>query len=106
LRCAAVIHHGGVGTTVAGLLAGCPTFVAPSFGDLFFWGELCGRAGVGPMPVPMYKLTRLDLQHAIRVLLSEDARDAAKIAGGYLRQADGLGAAVQHIYRGLMVETS
>ncbi|GLI61885.1 hypothetical protein VaNZ11_004396, partial [Volvox africanus] len=105
-RCAAVIHHGGVGTTVAGLLAGCPTFVAPSFGDLFLWGELCGRAGVGPMPVPIYKLTRIDLHYAILVLLSEDARDAAKALGGRLRQTDGLAAAVQHMYRGLTVETS
>ncbi len=42
-----MVHHGGVGTTAAGLLAGCPTFVAPSFGDLYFWGELCARAGGG-----------------------------------------------------------
>ncbi|GLC42175.1 hypothetical protein PLESTM_001300200 [Pleodorina starrii] len=101
-RVSAVIHHGGVGTTAAGLLAGCPTFVAPSFGDLFFWGELCGRAGVGPPPVPIYKLTAADLTGAIRVLQSEGARDAAKRAGARLRQLDGLGAAVRHIYRGLL----
>jgi hypothetical protein len=29
-----VIHHGGVGTTAAAMLAGRPSFVAPSFGDL------------------------------------------------------------------------
>ena len=29
----AVIHHGGAGTTSAGLLAGRPTFIIPFFGD-------------------------------------------------------------------------
>ncbi|KXZ43027.1 hypothetical protein GPECTOR_106g121 [Gonium pectorale] len=100
-RCSAVIHHGGVGTTAAGLLAGCPTFVAPSFGDLFFWGELVARVGCGPPPVPIYSLTAADLERAIRVLQSEAARDAAKRAGAELRRADGLGVATRHIYRGL-----
>lgn len=34
---AAVIHHGGAGTTAAGLRAGCPTCIVPFFGDQFFW---------------------------------------------------------------------
>ena len=36
-RCQAVIHHGGAGTTAAGLLASCPTTVVPFFGDQSFW---------------------------------------------------------------------
>ncbi|KAG2440699.1 hypothetical protein HXX76_003557 [Chlamydomonas incerta] len=104
-RVAAVIHHGGVGTTAAGLLAGCPTFVAPSFGDLYFWGELCARAGVGPAPVPIEKLTAQDIGDAIDVLLHSDiARQAAKRAGAQLRQDLGVAAAVTHIYRGLLAE--
>ncbi|PNW80878.1 hypothetical protein CHLRE_07g333450v5 [Chlamydomonas reinhardtii] len=106
-RVAAVIHHGGVGTTAAGLLAGCPTFVAPSFGDLYFWGELCARAGVGPAPVPIDKLTADDIGRAIDVLLSsEAARQAAKRAGALLRQDCGVSAAVAHIYRGLSAAVS
>ena len=38
-RCRAVCHHGGAGTTAAGLRAGLPTVVVPSFGDQFFWGR-------------------------------------------------------------------
>lgn len=32
-----VIHHGGAGTTSAGLRAGNPTFICPFFGDQHFW---------------------------------------------------------------------
>lgn len=32
-----VVHHGGAGTTSAGLRAGNPTFVCPFFGDQHFW---------------------------------------------------------------------
>lgn len=38
-QCSAVIHHGGAGTTSAGLRAGRPTLIRPFFGDQFFWGD-------------------------------------------------------------------
>ena len=34
---AAVVHHGGAGTTAAGFRAGLPTCIYPFFGDQFFW---------------------------------------------------------------------
>jgi len=37
----AVVHHGGAGTTAAGILAGRPTVVVPFFGDQPFWGAVC-----------------------------------------------------------------
>ncbi len=37
-RCACVVHHGGAGTTGAGLLAGRPTAILPVFADQQFWG--------------------------------------------------------------------
>lgn len=36
---AGVVHHGGAGTTAAGLRAGVPTIIKPFFGDQFFWAE-------------------------------------------------------------------
>ena len=40
-RMAAVVHHGGAGTTAEGLRAGKPTAVFPSnFGNRLFWGSL------------------------------------------------------------------
>jgi sterol 3beta-glucosyltransferase len=38
-QCAGVVHHGGAGTTAAGLRAGIPTLIRPFFGDQFFWAE-------------------------------------------------------------------
>lgn len=37
-RVSAVVHHGGAGTTAAGLTMGLPTVVVPFFGDQGFWG--------------------------------------------------------------------
>lgn len=38
-RIAGVVHHGGAGTTAAGLRAGVPTIIKPFFGDQNFWAE-------------------------------------------------------------------
>jgi sterol 3beta-glucosyltransferase len=65
-RVAAVVHHGGAGTTAAGLLAGRPTVVSPFQGDQHFWGAAVHRAGAGPEPLPAKKLTAQKLAAAIR----------------------------------------
>eukprot|EP00842_Homolaphlyctis_polyrhiza_P002882 jgi/Hompol1/3595/HPOL_006634-RA len=36
---AGVVHHGGAGTTAAGIRAGVPTLIHPFFGDQFFWAD-------------------------------------------------------------------
>jgi len=56
-RVAAVVHHGGAGTTAAGLRAGVPSIVIPFFGDQPFWGQRVQDLGVGPAPIPRQKLT-------------------------------------------------
>eukprot|EP00873_Tetraselmis_striata_P015269 jgi/Tetstr1/435533/TSEL_024437.t1 len=56
-RCSGVVHHGGAGTTAAGLRCGLPTFICPFFGDQHFWGEMVGRAHLGPKPCPVHDLT-------------------------------------------------
>ncbi|MFW5691750.1 MAG: glycosyltransferase [Chloroflexota bacterium] len=53
---AAVVHHGGAGTTGAGLRAGVPSIVVPFFGDQFFWGARVHHIGAGPAPIPNRKL--------------------------------------------------
>lgn len=51
-RCAAVVHHGGAGSTAAGLRAGKPTLVVPFLGDQPFWGSRVQALGAGPEPLP------------------------------------------------------
>ncbi|KAK9291624.1 hypothetical protein L1049_019573 [Liquidambar formosana] len=53
LQCIAVVHHGGAGTTAAGLKAACPTTIVPFFGDQPFWGERVHARGLGPAPIPV-----------------------------------------------------
>jgi UDP:flavonoid glycosyltransferase YjiC (YdhE family) len=56
-RMAAVVHHGGAGTTAAGLRAGVPSLVVPYFGDQFFWGQRVAELEVGPRPLARQKLS-------------------------------------------------
>jgi hypothetical protein len=56
-RVAAVVHHGGAGTTAAGLRAGVPTIIIPFFGDQGFWGQRVADLGVGTAPIPRKQLT-------------------------------------------------
>jgi UDP:flavonoid glycosyltransferase YjiC (YdhE family) len=45
--CRAVVHHGGSGTTAAGLRAGVPTLILWTAGDQPFWGTQLKRLKVG-----------------------------------------------------------
>jgi sterol 3beta-glucosyltransferase len=51
-KLAAIVHHGGVGTTHTGLRAGIPTVVVPFFTDQPFWARRVAALGVGPAPIP------------------------------------------------------
>ncbi|KAI7862475.1 hypothetical protein BDF14DRAFT_1876648 [Spinellus fusiger] len=62
-----VIHHGGVGTTAAGLRAGLPTVIKPFFGDQRFWGQRVKELGVG---VCITKLTVNKLYDALMKISS------------------------------------
>jgi sterol 3beta-glucosyltransferase len=57
-RMAAVVHHGGAGTTAEGLRAGRPTVICPTtMNDQLFWDRRVSELGVGPEPIPQKKLT-------------------------------------------------
>ncbi|CAN6227347.1 unnamed protein product [Urochloa humidicola] len=55
LQCKAVVHHGGAGTTAAGLKAACPTTIVPFFGDQPFWGDRVHARGVKEKAVELAK---------------------------------------------------
>lgn len=95
-RMAAVVHHGGVGTTAAGLRAGVPAVVTPFFGDQPFWGDRVHSLGVGPRPIPRRQLSSDRLADAIRVAVSDTGmRDRAAALGERIRAEDGIGRAVE-----------
>ncbi|CAI7891201.1 unnamed protein product [Closterium sp. NIES-53] len=73
-RCRAVVHHGGAGTTAAGLKAACPTTIIPFFGDQPFWGARVHAAGVGPEPIPIGSLTLDKIVAAIDFMIRDEVR--------------------------------
>ena len=46
-RVAAVVHHGGAGTTAAAARAGVPQVITPMFSDQFYWATRMVDLGVG-----------------------------------------------------------
>jgi sterol 3beta-glucosyltransferase len=97
-RMAAVVHHGGAGTTAEGLRAGVPTLILPFAVDQAFWGKRVKALGVGPSPIPFRKLTAEKLACAIQkaVTQPEIKRRAARL-GAAIRAQDGVGNAVRII---------
>lgn len=73
-----VVHHGGAGTTAAGITAGRPTLVIPFFGDQPFWGAMVAKAGAGPDPIPHKYLTADKLADAIHFCLKPESLKRAK----------------------------
>ncbi|WRX22957.1 hypothetical protein QQP08_015444 [Theobroma cacao] len=68
-----VVHHGGAGTTAAGLKAACPTTIVPFFGDQPFWGERVHSRGVGPAPIPVEEFSLEKLVAAIKFMLDPES---------------------------------
>ncbi|MBL8057868.1 MAG: glycosyltransferase family 1 protein [Anaerolineales bacterium] len=92
---AAVVHHGGAGTTAAGLAAGVPSILTPFMGDQPFWGRRVAALGVGPQPIPRSKLTVEGLARAIQQAVGDPAlRQRAADLGAQIRAEDGVGRAV------------
>ena len=102
-RMAAVVHHGGAGTTAAGIRAGCPTVVCPFFGDQTFWGRRVHELGVGTEPIPQNKLTVENLAAAIREsTFNPMLRKKAEALGERIRQEDGVAEAIVIVDRAAM----
>ncbi len=91
---AAVVHHGGAGTTAAGLRAGVPSIITPFFGDQPFWGKRVADLGVGPAPIPKKRLTAEKLAQAITEAVNDTRmRQRAAELGSKIRAEDGVGQA-------------
>jgi sterol 3beta-glucosyltransferase len=99
-RVAAVVHHGGAGTTAAGLRAGRPTLIIPHMSDQPFWGRRVHELGVGAKPIPRHRLTAETLAAGIRALVSDRAMaQQAAALGAQIRAEHGVENAVRWIER-------
>lgn len=95
-RTAAVIHHGGSGTTAQALRAGVPQVLLPLILDQFHHAHRLHLAGIAPRPVPMEKITAAELADAIQAAL-ELPPGPRQAAAARLRASDGRGEIVQRI---------
>ena len=94
-RCAAVVHHGGAGTTAAGLRSGRPTLICPHSVDQPFWARRIEALGCGPRGLPIKQLTGARFADRLRALTgTPDYTARAAGIAEQLAQEDGIATAV------------
>ena len=104
-RVSAVVHHGGAGTTAAGIALGRPTVVVPFFGDQPFWGAMVAKAGAGPFPVPSKQLTAEKLADAILEALKPTTLQRAQELGARISSEKGTEVGAQSFHDKLDVDS-
>lgn len=102
-KVAAAVHHGGAGTTAAGLKCATPTMIVPFFGDQPFWGAMVSKAKAGAHDcIPYKKLTAELLAEGIKQCLTDEAKEnVQKIADSIAAEGDGALNAVRSFHRSL-----
>ena len=80
---AAVVHHGGAGTTIAAARAGAPKLVVPQIADQPYWARQVSRLGIGAAgdPAPTFE----SLSAALATALSAETRSRAAAVAGTIR---------------------
>ena len=97
---AAIVHHGGAGTTAAALRAGVPSVVVPFFGDQPFWGNRVMKLGTSPSPIPKAELTVDRLATAITTAVTHPVmQQQAKAIGVKIRAENGIQQAIGVVER-------
>lgn len=99
-RMAAVVHHGGAGTTSAGLRAGVPSIITPFAGDQVAWADVVVKLGVGPQAAGIKNIIAEKLASAIQTAVTDSAmRARAAALGEKIRAESGIPHAVEVIER-------
>jgi sterol 3beta-glucosyltransferase len=91
-RVAAVVHHGGSGTTHEGLRWGRPSIVCPLFADQPYFGQRVSQLGVGSQPIAQKHLTAEKLALALEHALSDTVVKNARNLGDIMINEDGANA--------------
>jgi sterol 3beta-glucosyltransferase len=95
---AAVVYHGGGGTTAQALQAGVPSVGIPGFYDQPFWCRRLAALQVGAQPIAPRGLTARRLAQAIAMLVSDEGlRARARALGAALRAERGVDRALDFL---------
>lgn len=98
-RCAAVVHHGGAGTTGSAIRAGVPQVVVPHMGDQPYWARRVRELGVGVTPGRRHRLDTGRLARAITEATDPAVAARARDLAARVADEDGVGTAVAHLTR-------
>lgn len=97
-KMAAIVHHGGAGTTATAAISGVPQIVVPHILDQYYWAERIWRSGLGPPPLWRSKLTAAKLGKAIQVCTEKRIhRQKARFVGQQIRRKNGVQQTIQAI---------
>ncbi|MBL1265436.1 glycosyltransferase [Methylomicrobium sp. RS1] len=95
-RCAAVVHHGGAGTTQAATRAGCPSVAVPFMEEQLFWATQLQRMGLAGKPLPAKRVNADALAQAVANIISDPGYGSrAQRIGEQMRAHDGVAEAVE-----------
>ena len=87
-RLAAIVHHGGAGTTTTAARAGVPQIVVPHVLDQFYWARRVALLGLGPPAIPRKQLSGQRLLQALGMTLeNETMSERAREIGARLRSS-------------------
>jgi sterol 3beta-glucosyltransferase len=89
-RTAAVIHHGGSGTSHSVARAGVPSIVIPFAGDQFFWAERLRVAGVAPAAVDGRRPRAEAVVSALDFAGGDWVKNRARVLGETMRSENGV----------------
>lgn len=97
-RLAAVVHHGGAGTSAAALRAGVPAVTVPVTADQPFWAGRLAALGAATDPIPFRSLTAERLADSLDQVVKQQAHSrAAARAAQHLLTENGAGQALKAI---------
>lgn len=101
-HCAAIVHHGGAGTTHSATLCGRPSIVIPFMDEQLFWASTLEKLGLAPKPLLAKDATETILASRIITILSNDTylKNANK-TGSIMSARQGVSHAVKLIEKAL-----
>jgi UDP:flavonoid glycosyltransferase YjiC (YdhE family) len=90
-HCAAIVHHGGVGTTHSAARSGKPQMVVPLILDQFYWARRVKELGAGPGGLKIRGISREKLDRALSALVdSPSDREKAAALGLRIEAEEGI----------------
>ncbi len=96
-QAAAIIHHGGAGTTATALRFGLPAVIIPFAADQPFWAWRAHLTGANPAPIPVNELSVERLSTALLEALNPVYRARAAQISARMQAEGGVAAAVAQI---------